>query len=152
MAIPCEAAGVVAMVPTTKVADALKKEWMAAWVAEQRRRGDYEKKLQSNEAWWPAALAVMNDAMAQNEALTKVIGLRLKLEMEQAEGFGDLALGDRKGPLDPKAPKSPEAPQDLAPGKILSQLQTEHAAEAIRRSRIASSCRDTLLTERLEVG
>jgi hypothetical protein len=39
-----------------RLTSTLKFEWEAAWVAEQRRRGDYEKKLQSNEAWWPAAL------------------------------------------------------------------------------------------------
>ena len=30
-------------------AEALKADWTSGWVTEQRRRGEYEKKLQSNE-------------------------------------------------------------------------------------------------------
>lgn len=82
-AVPAKAANTALNAATARLAEATKGEWTAGWVTEQRRRGDYEKKLQSNEAWWPAALAVMGEAEHQNEMLITVLTLRLKLELEQ---------------------------------------------------------------------
>ena len=70
----------------------LRGTWKKAWVLEQVRRADFEKRLQANEAWWPAALAVMGEAQGQNHLLVRSLQQRLRLEKTMAEGLGDIAL------------------------------------------------------------
>jgi predicted component of type VI protein secretion system len=40
--------------PRVRLIEKLRVQWNDSWIFEQERRSNFERKLQSNEAWWPA--------------------------------------------------------------------------------------------------
>ena len=148
-----------------------KSEWTAAWVNEQRRRGDFERKLQSNEGWWGAALEVLGDGEAQNAALAKLLTLRLKHEAEAADALDGLGLKFATPPATKTPGRHPAAllataaaasvdkadkergkiaaaaleacgGQSLAPGRVLALLGADARLEALRKRRVAQLCQE----------
>jgi hypothetical protein len=49
-----EPAKIVRPSPRVRLIEKLRVQWNDSWIFEQERRSNFERKLQSNEAWWPA--------------------------------------------------------------------------------------------------
>ena len=119
----------------------LRETWTQSWVLEQHRRAEFEKRLQANEAWWPAALAVMDEAQDQNKLLVKSLERRLQLEAAVAEGLSDIALAMGLTPsASKKALQSSEDDHRIVKeGKILSARGIETSTNVTDDSSDSSS-------------